>query len=392
VAVPRLSTKTINVNHAQEDNSQTIQELIALFKISTTTMDLIISNVPVTKSEAHGRAAMLVDLAKLDLNQMQLELLVLLQDQSAAALKLLMPKINVNHAQEDHFQTKQELTALFKTSTTSTTSTTMDSINSNVLVTKSEAHGRAAMLVDNAKLEPNQMLQELLVLLQDQFAAVLKLLMPKINVNHAQEDNSQTNQELTALFKTSTTSTTMDSINSNVQVIKSEVHGKAALHAEAAQLELTQMLLEPIASDHKQFATVFKDNQLMDSNALTVVIDKLLTQPTVNNVLQLQLVLETTSISELVMLLVATNADHVLQDSLLLKTEIHATDQDQLATVSKDTLQMDTNAKTAKLVLSKILLEIPNVLLLQLVITTNTEELVMLQPAIDAKPVLYHLL
>jgi hypothetical protein len=387
-----LSTKTINVNHAQEDNSQTIQELIALFKISTTTMDLIISNVPVTKSEAHGRAAMLVDLAKLDLNQMLLELLVLLQDQSAAALKLLMPKINVNHAQEDHFQTKQELTALFKTSTTSTTSTTMDSINSNVLVTKSEAHGRAAMLVDNAKLEPNQMLQELLVLLQDQFAAALKLSMHKINVNHAQEDNSQTNQELHALFKTSTTSTTMDSINSNVQVIKSEVHGKAALHAEAAQLELTQMLLEPIASDHKQFATVFKDNQLMDSNALTVVIDKLLTQPTVNNVLQLQLVLETTSISELVMLLVATNADHVLQDSLLLKTEIHATDQDQLATVSKDTLQMDTNAKTAKLVLSKILLEIPNVLLLQLVITTNTEELVMLQPAIDAKPVLYHLL
>jgi len=296
-----------------------------------------------------------------------------------------MPKINVNHAQEDNFQTKQELTALYKTSTP-----TMDSTISNVQVTKSEVHGRAAMLVDLAKLELSQMLPELLVLLQDQFAAALKSLMPKINVNHAQEDNSQTNQDQTASFKTSTP--TMDLTISNVQVTKSEVHGRAALLVEAAQLELTQMLLELIASDHKQFATVFKDNQLMDSHALTVVIDKLLTQPTVNNVLQHQHALETTNISELVMLQAATNAEPVLQDSLLLKIELHAIDQDQLATVSKDTLQMDTNAKTAKLVSSKTLWEIQNVLLLQLVITTSIEELVMLQPVTDAKPVLYHLL
>ena len=90
MAVPRLSTKTINVNHAQEDNSQTIQELTVLFKTSTTstTMDSIISNVPVTKSEAHGRAAMLVDHAKLEPNQTLPELHVFLQDQFAAALKL----------------------------------------------------------------------------------------------------------------------------------------------------------------------------------------------------------------------------------------------------------------------------------------------------------------
>jgi len=80
VAVLKLSTQTINANHAQEDNSQTIQEPTALFRTSTTstTMDLTISNALVTKSEVHGKAAMLAEPAKLELSQMLLELLVLL--------------------------------------------------------------------------------------------------------------------------------------------------------------------------------------------------------------------------------------------------------------------------------------------------------------------------
>ena len=82
----------------------------------------------------------------------------------------------------------------------------------------------------------------------------------------------------------------------------------------------------------------------------------------------------------------AMHAELVLPELRLMPKEMDASDQDQFATASKDTLQMVTNAFLVVMV--KLLTQetTKDVLLPQLVTeTTNTEELVILPPAMLVK-------
>jgi hypothetical protein len=83
----------------------------------------------------------------------------------------------------------------------------------------------------------------------------------------------------------------------------------------------------------------------------------------------------------------AMHAELVLPELRLMPKEMDASDQDQFATASKDTLQMVTNA--SNVVKVKLLTQETTraVSLPQPVMeTTNTEELVIPLPAMHAKP------
>jgi hypothetical protein len=83
----------------------------------------------------------------------------------------------------------------------------------------------------------------------------------------------------------------------------------------------------------------------------------------------------------------AMHAELVLPELKLMPKEMDASDQDQFATASRDTLQMVTNASNVVMVKSLTQETIRAVLLPQPVMeTTNTEELVIPPPAMHAKP------
>jgi len=237
VAVIKLLIQTINVNSAQEVNSEILKPTLAILITITTTRTPAVDS---TKSKVHGRTATNAPPAhkvKL-LTDKETNVSHKLWDQTVAVIKSSIQTTSANSAQEVNLVTLKPTLVILITITTTRT-LVVDS-------TKSKVHGKTATNAPPAHKVKLLTDKEINVLLKswDQSVAVLKLSTQTINANHAQEDNSQTIQEPTALFRTSTTSTTMDLTISNALVTKSEVHGKAAMLAEPAKLELSQMLLE----------------------------------------------------------------------------------------------------------------------------------------------------
>jgi hypothetical protein len=157
--------------------------------------------------------------------------------------------------------------------------------------------------------------------------------------------------------------------------------------AKLAQLTTLSTETEMDVKDQDQRAIASRDIQLMDSAALTAKPAMLSTQTTTDNVIQLQPALETTNTEELVMQLPAMHAKHANQTSRSTNKEPDASDQSQSATVSKNIEMITMLALTV--VLEKLLTQITtnNVSLPMLVtVLTNTEVLLMPEPAIHARP------
>jgi hypothetical protein len=123
---------------------------------------------------------------------------------------------------------------------------------------------------------------------------------------------------------------------------------KTVMLAEPVLKTSSQLMIEPdVMPDQDQFATASKATQPMDINASTANQDMYQMVPITNNVSQPQHVTETTNTEVSVMLKTAMLADHAQLDTLLTNKEMDASDQDQLATASKNTLLMDIHASHA---------------------------------------------
>jgi hypothetical protein len=119
---------------------------------------------------------------------------------------------------------------------------------------------------------------------------------------------------------------------------------KTAMHAELANFHSSQLRIEPDAIDQDQFAVASKDIPMTDTLANNAQIDSLLTQETIETVFQLHHALVTINTLDLVMLRTAMLVELAKLHSFQLKTELAATDQDQLAHVPRDTAMMVTHA------------------------------------------------
>jgi hypothetical protein len=119
-----------------------------------------------------------------------------------------------------------------------------------------------------------------------------------------------------------------------------------ATNADNARLDGYHHKTEDHAIDQDQLVLVSNNTHKMDTHASTAQLDQSL-PTTTETVSQLQhvLVMDNTS----VMLQTATNADNAKPDGYQLKTEDHATDQDQLVLVFNNTLKMDMHVITAQL-------------------------------------------
>ena len=119
--------------------------------------------------------------------------------------------------------------------------------------------------------------------------------------------------------------------------------------------------------DQDQLVLVSNNTHKMDTHAWTAQPELLPHKETLDALPhQLALVMDNTS----VMLQTATNAEHAKPDGYQLKTEDHATDQDQHAHVFNNTHKMDTHAWTAQLELLPHK-ETVDVLLLQLALVLD---------------------
>jgi hypothetical protein len=205
-----------------------------------------------------------------------------------------------------------------------------------------------AMHAEPVLFHSSQLKTEPDVIDQDQLAAATKdTAKMAMLANNAQTDSLLTQE----------TTETVSQLRHALQAINilALVMLKTAMHAEPANFHSFQLRTELDVIDQDQLATVSKDTQMMDMNASNAQSDSLLTQETTRPVFQLTLVEVQTNI--LVTSTTAMLAELALFHSSQEKTEAHATDQDQLAHVLKDTLLMVTHALTAqpvKLLIIKI--------------------------------------
>jgi len=123
---------------------------------------------------------------------------------------------------------------------------------------------------------------------------------------------------------------------------------ETAMHAEPVLFHSSQLKTELDAIDQDQLAAASKDTVKMVMLANNAQTDSLLTQETTETVSQLHHALQAINISVLVMLKTAMLVEHANFHSSQLRTELDVIDQDQLATVSKDTQMMDMNASNAQ--------------------------------------------
>lgn len=160
---------------------------------------------------------------------------------------------------------------------------------------------------------------------------------------------------------------------------------KIAMHVELANYHSSQPRTDKDAIDQDQHVTASRDTLMMDMNVFNAQIDLLLTQETTKLVFQLTDVLIPTN--TLVILTTATNAELAHFHSSQEKIEAHATDQDQPAHATRDTLKMVTNALTAQLV-KLLITKTPDVSKHQLA-SVKVKSLVLLKTATDVVHALF---
>jgi hypothetical protein len=177
-------------------------------------------------------------------------------------------------------------------------------------------------------------------------------------------------------------------VTTNISVL---VMLRTAMHAELANFHSSQLKIDKDVTDQDQLAAASRDTPTMDIPAFSAQPDKLLTQEITMPVSQPHHALVTTNIMDLLMLKTAMLAEHVKFHSSQPRIEPAATDQDQLATASKDIPTMDSpvsNAQTDKL-LTQETTEAASQLLLVVEIT-NISVLVMPRTVMLAEPANFH--
>jgi len=228
---------------------------------------------------------------------------------------------------------------------------------------------KTAMHAELANFHSSQLKTEMDVIDQDQLAIASRDIALMVTL----ANNAQT----TLLLIQETTRTVFQPHNALETINTTElVMLKTATPVEPANFHSSQHRTELDVTDQDQFATASKDTALMDINANNAQTDLLLTQLTTETVSQLQHAKLTTNTLDSVMLKTATPVEPANFHSSQHRTEPDVTDQDQLATVSRDTPTMDTlanNAQTDSLLTQETT---NNVFQLQHAkLTTNTSEL-----------------
>jgi len=338
------------------------------------------TNASTTKLEVTTTIAISVPHAKLVTHQTSQELNVSTMLQSSkdhnVVAHRLSKTISVFLAQEVNSLTTLEPLVCNKTITRTSASTI-----------RSEEHGKTATHAQAAKMDTNQTSQEhsASTLLQSSkdHNAVAHRLSKTISVLLAQEVNSLTTLEPLVCNKTIT--------RTSASTIKSEEPGKTATNALAAKMdtnqtnqELSVFTLPQLLLGHNALALRLLTKTISANLAQEV---NLLTKGTPN---VLYITITITSVTDSTKSKApgktATNAQHAKTDSHQVRIDLLALDQDQLAIASRDMLQMDSlanNAKTDTLLTQETT---NNVFQLQLVlVTTNTEESVMLSTATNAE-------
>jgi hypothetical protein len=139
----------------------------------------------------------------------------------------------------------------------------------------------------------------------------------------------------------------LQTVISVTNILDSVMH-KTAMHAELAKLCSNQLKIDLDVSDQDQLATASKDTLPMDTLALLVVTDKSKIPETTKDVSQLHNVSDKTNTSVSVMKETASDAELAKLFSFQTMREPDASDQDQCAIASKDTLMMATHAFSAQ--------------------------------------------
>jgi len=177
-------------------------------------------------------------------------------------------------------------------------------------------------------------------------------------------------------------------VTTNISVL---VMPRTVMHAELANCHSSQLKTDKDVTDQDQHATASRDTPTMDIPASSAQPDKLLTQEITMPVSQPHHALVTTNILDLLMLKTAMPVELVKLHSSQLRIEPDATDQDQLATASKDTPTMDSlacNAQTDKLLTQETTELVSKLQPVKEII--NISVLVMPRTAMLAEPVNFH--
>jgi hypothetical protein len=238
---------------------------------------------------------------------------------------------------------------------------------------------KTAMLVDPVPSHSSQLRIEMVATDQDQLAVASRdTLKTDMLVNNAQID-------LLLIQGTTKTVSQLLLVSDPTNILDFQML-RIAMHAELANYHSSQLRTDKDVIDQDQLVTASRDTLMMDIHAFNAQIDLLLTQETTKLVSQLTDVLIPTN--TLVISTTATNAELALFHSSQEKIEAHATDQDQPAHATRDTLKMVTNALTAQLV-KLLITKTPDVSQHQLA-SVKVKSLVLLKTATDVVHVLFH--